>query len=135
MSTDSVPQTIRPIGDVALEAAGLKTETMRAVLWERYAHTLDTALAEALGAARYYAALVGEMKQQAADSRVTYLLWSNKRQAWWRPAARGYTDHQPHAGRYSEADAVRYVVQSAQSGLLSAVTCMVAAPENWAAKS
>jgi hypothetical protein len=64
-------------------------------------------------------------------SDVVYLLWSNKHQAWWRPDARGYTNKEAEAGRYSEPRAIHYVVQSAQCGELDAVTCMVAAPDNW----
>lgn len=64
-------------------------------------------------------------------SAILYLLWSNKHNAWWAPAARGYTSNMDEAGRYSEANAVKYVVQSAMSGELGQVTCMVAAPDNW----
>jgi hypothetical protein len=64
-------------------------------------------------------------------SGLTYLLWSNKHSAWWRADARGYTYEQDQAGRYSEAEAIRYVVQSAQGGDLAKVTCMVAAPHSW----
>jgi hypothetical protein len=62
---------------------------------------------------------------------ITYLLWSNKHGQWWKPNALGYTSDEASAGRFSEAEAVRYVTQSAQSGVLAAVTCMVAAPDNW----
>lgn len=60
-----------------------------------------------------------------------YLLWSNKHQMWWNPFAGGYTGSLQRAGRYTEAEAVRYVVNSAACGILNQVTCMVAAPENW----
>ena len=68
---------------------------------------------------------------------MTFLLWSNKHQMWWRSAACGYTDDIAEAGRYSEADAMERVARSAYHGDLAKVTCMVAAPENWteAAKS
>ena len=69
--------------------------------------------------------------RERAGSQVVYLLWSGKRQAWWAPDARGYTDRQDLAGRYSEADAIRHVVRSAQCGQLDEVTSMVAAPDNW----
>lgn len=62
---------------------------------------------------------------------VVYLLWSNKHDMWWRPDDRGYTNNQDEAGRYSEAEAIERVVQSAHSGRLAQVTCMVAAPDNW----
>lgn len=64
-------------------------------------------------------------------SEIVYLLWSNKHSMWWRPASRGYTDNIDEAGRYSQDEAVRKVVASAQSGQLAHVTCMVAAPDNW----
>lgn len=64
-------------------------------------------------------------------SDITYHLWSNKHSAWWRAAARGYTTDPAEAGLYSEEEAIRYVVNSAASGLVSQVTCMVAAPVNW----
>jgi hypothetical protein len=65
-------------------------------------------------------------------SAVTYLLWSNKHEAWWRPDGWGYTDDIEQAGRFSEADAVENVVRSANCGILDQVTSMVAAPDNWA---
>ncbi len=63
---------------------------------------------------------------------IVYLLWSNKHDMWWKPAARGYTNNQTEAGRYSEAEALAYVLRSAECGILAQVTCMVAAPDNWA---
>lgn len=62
---------------------------------------------------------------------ITYLLWSNKHQAWWRPDGYGYTENQDEAGRFSEDDATGYMIRSAHSGVLSQITCMVAAPDNW----
>ena len=67
----------------------------------------------------------------APPSTVVYLLWSHKHDMWWSPAAAGYTTDMTRAGRYSEREAVRYVVNSAQCGLLAQVTSMVAAPDNW----
>ena len=64
-------------------------------------------------------------------SEVLFLLWSNKYQAWWRWGALGYTPDADHAGRFTEAEAVKYVVRSAMCGDLSQVTSMVAAPDNW----
>lgn len=64
-------------------------------------------------------------------SEVVYLLWSHKHNAWWNPKARGYTTEQDQAGRYSKAEAIKYVVGSAQCGILDQVTSMVAAPDNW----
>jgi hypothetical protein len=66
-----------------------------------------------------------------SEDGIVYLLWSNKHEQWWKPGALGYTPHVEEAGRYTKAEAVRYVVQSAHSGLLNQVTCMVAAPEIW----
>lgn len=63
---------------------------------------------------------------------IVFLLWSGKHDAWWKPDARGYTEDVAAAGRFTEAEAVRYVVQSAMCGRVDHVTRMVAAPENWA---
>lgn len=64
-------------------------------------------------------------------SGVVFLLWSNKHSMWWRAGGNGYTSDIRAAGRYTEAGATRHVVQSAFSGRLDQVTCMVAAPDNW----
>jgi hypothetical protein len=37
---------------------------------------------------------------------VKYLIWSNRREAWWRPESKGYTRDPAEAGRYTEADAL-----------------------------
>lgn len=68
---------------------------------------------------------------EPAPSTVVYLLWSQRHSAWWKPNAAGYTDQVDEAGRFSESDAVRYVVASAQSGIRDKVSFMVAAPDNW----
>lgn len=64
-------------------------------------------------------------------SEITYLLWSNKHQMWWRPDSRGYSPNRDDAGRYTEAQALERVRNSAACGILDQVTCMVAAPDNW----
>lgn len=66
------------------------------------------------------------MTQHDTGPRIVYVLWSNKHEAWWRPAARGYTKDRAEAGRYTEEEAIEYVVSSSRCGLLSGVTCMVA---------
>lgn len=63
---------------------------------------------------------------------VLFVLWSNKHQMWWRAASRGYSPDIADAGRYSQAEALERVLQSAYCGRLEQVTCMVAAPETWA---
>jgi hypothetical protein len=70
--------------------------------------------------------------EQAGPREIVYLLWSGKHQAWWRPDARGYIEDIDGAGRYYEADALRFVLASAQCGIREQVTSMVAAPDNWA---
>lgn len=62
---------------------------------------------------------------------ILYLLWSNKHEAWWMPGSMGYTNDIDQAGRYNAAQAVERVLASADCGILSQVTCMVAAPDNW----
>lgn len=64
-------------------------------------------------------------------AEIVYLLWSNKHRAWWRSQQWGYTEDIDDAGRYSEAEAVKCVIRSAQCGIRDQVTCMVAAPDNW----
>jgi hypothetical protein len=65
------------------------------------------------------------------DPGIVYLLWSNKHQMWWKPRAMGYTGDIGEAGRYTQAEALRRVRNSALCGILGQVTCMVAAPEVW----
>ena len=62
---------------------------------------------------------------------ITYLLWSNKHDAWWRPDGRGYTERIEEAGGYTEAEAVRAVVRSAGSMNREQVALMVVAPPEW----
>lgn len=71
-------------------------------------------------------------EESAAGTGLVYLLWSQAHTAWWKPDGRGYHVDIDEAGRFSEADAIRYVVASAQSGIRDKVTFMVAAPDNWA---
>jgi hypothetical protein len=66
-----------------------------------------------------------------APRPVVYLLWSNKHSAWWKAGAWGYTPDRAEAGRFSEHEAIRYVVRSAMCGIREQVTYMVAAPDNW----
>ena len=63
---------------------------------------------------------------------IVYLLWSNKHSMWWRPLDMGYTSDINEAGRYTEELALVRVLNSAHCGILAQVTCMVAAPDNWA---
>lgn len=75
------------------------------------------------------AATAGGARGSAA---VVYLLWSQTHQAWWGVGGWGYTESIEHAGRFSEAEAIRYTVGSAQCGIRDQVSFMVAAPDNWA---
>lgn len=63
---------------------------------------------------------------------VVYLIWSQSYNAWWGPAAWGYTESIQDAGRFTEAEAVAYTVSSAASGIRDQVSFLVAAPDNWA---
>lgn len=65
-------------------------------------------------------------------SDVAFLLWSNKHRMWWRAASRGYSPDMNDAGRYTEAEALDRVLQSAFHGAVDQVTCMVVAPEELA---
>lgn len=58
----------------------------------------------------------------------TYLLWSNKHKAWWRPNARGYTEDIAEAGLYTKERAIGHVIQSSYHGDPDKATCMVVAP-------
>ncbi len=62
---------------------------------------------------------------------ISFLLWSNKHQAWWRPDGRGYTDDIAQAGAYTKEQAVEAVVQSSYHQDRTQVTLMVAAPPGW----
>lgn len=65
-------------------------------------------------------------------SDILYLLWSNKHDAWWKAGGWGYTPDITEAGRFTEPDVVRNVLQSALHGDKAKATLAVAAPENWA---
>lgn len=62
------------------------------------------------------------------DDGLYYVLWSNKVEQWWRADDAGYTRHVAEAGLYVRSEALRRVAQSALSGQLDLVTCMVVAP-------
>jgi hypothetical protein len=47
-----------------------------------------------------------------------YLIWSNQRQAWWRPGGAGYTLAIEEAGRYWEAPARQIISDSTVGGQL-----------------
>jgi len=34
-------------------------------------------------------------------NKISWLIWSNKHDAWWNPDRNGYTPHVDRAGRYS----------------------------------
>lgn len=114
--------------DAALIAEALWTtlpggtiDALLAMMMARRASSLRVALGRRHGVA----------ESEAKGDGLTYLLWSAKHQMWWRPDERGYTANIDEAGRYTRADAVRIVAQSAFHGDLAKVTCMVAAPDNW----
>lgn len=65
-------------------------------------------------------------------SNFTYLLWSNKHDAWWKPGGVGYTDDVSKAGRYTYGDAMMHVSESAFGGRIETATIMICAPENYA---
>ena len=67
----------------------------------------------------------------APPKPIVFLLFSHEYRMWWLPDACGYTNNRDDAGRYSQEEAVEHVVNSAYSGVLSLVTSMVAAPDNW----
>ena len=54
-----------------------------------------------------------------------YLLWANDRQMWWRADGWGYTPNRNEAGRFSETEAMRYVMQSAMAGRVSEATVVI----------
>jgi len=57
-----------------------------------------------------------------------YLLWSQERGMWWRPAASGYTTDVVHAGRYTTDETIRHVLRSARKGVPTRVTVAILAP-------
>ena len=48
---------------------------------------------------------------------MTYLIWSYEHNAWWGPDSRGYRRSVDAAGRYSESDASRIVVNANINGI------------------
>jgi len=62
---------------------------------------------------------------------LVYLMWSNKYGQWWLHNAWGYTQDIDKAGRFTEAEATKYTMQSALSGDRTKVSYPVAAPDNW----
>src|SRR5258705_13917551 len=61
-------------------------------------------------------------EESAAGTGPVYLLSSQAHNAWWRPNGPGYPAHNDQAGRFTEAEAIRYVFASAQSGIRDKVT-------------
>jgi hypothetical protein len=60
-------------------------------------------------------------------SELRYLLWSYKHDMWWRPGGWGYTWDREHAGLFTQEQAVREVVKSADAGRLDEATVMIVA--------
>lgn len=54
-----------------------------------------------------------------------FLLWSNKHAMWWLPGAWGYTEHRDEAGRFTQDEAIKHVINSSYSGLVGQATLMV----------
>lgn len=50
---------------------------------------------------------------------MAYVIWSNRRRAWWRPNGRGYTDSLDEAGRYDRATAEQIVADATCNGQLT----------------
>jgi len=57
-----------------------------------------------------------------------YLLWSQERGMWWRPAASGYTTQRALAGLYTTDETVRHVLRSARKSDPTKVTVPILAP-------
>lgn len=66
--------------------------------------------------------------REPEDDGLRYRLWSNKKNAWWRRAEFGYTSDPNDAEQYTRAEALKRVAQSALSGRVESVTCMVVVP-------
>lgn len=54
-----------------------------------------------------------------------YHLWSNKHNSWWKSGAWGYTTDAFEAGEFTEAEAIRHVVASAQAGMVQQASVMI----------
>ena len=50
---------------------------------------------------------------------MSYLIWSNQHQQWWRPGKRGYTGYIEEAGRYHEDKAKAIVADATVDGQIA----------------
>lgn len=55
-----------------------------------------------------------------------YVIWSHEHTAWWAPNGQGYVRDLAKAGRYSAAEAGRWVVQAYPPGIEVAVDELIA---------
>jgi excisionase family DNA binding protein len=78
------------------------------------------------GHRRYWKTDVVRLLKSNDPNEVRFLLWSNRYQKWWVTDQNEYTDDVDEAGRFSEWEAVHYVVESAYSLDRQSATLMVA---------